>query len=233
MTTDDFARFTVSDIMHAIETQTCPDCGAGPFRNLALHFQRTHGVTAGAMKEMFGLNRHTSLASTEFAEKQALSQRAAMKRDPALGRLRLDAIERNRHSTGTPRRDEMRRHTSAASLKQWETVGADAKRARIMPMVERSLEVRMADPVYRREAGERLGKAIAPLRADQGWLDTHLRHIPSTDWEYVARRYEGGESQGSIARDYHTSQSTVSRVYRNELRARQGIVPASVKEALA
>lgn len=110
---DEFSRFSRTDIQRAIKSQTCPACGAGPFRNLGIHIAKTHGIPAARLKERSGLNRSTSLASTEYAAKQSRSQLAAMARDPVLAALRKNA------STGALllnggviRRDEMREHAS-------------------------------------------------------------------------------------------------------------------------
>src|SRR5450759_2825108 len=113
MMPDEFSRFSRADIQRAIKHQACPACGAGPFRNLGIHIAKTHGLSAARLKERFGLNRSTSLASTEYAAKQSRSQLAAMARDPVLAALRKNAgAGALLLNGGVVRRDEMREHAS-------------------------------------------------------------------------------------------------------------------------
>lgn len=74
----------------AIESETCPFCGAGPYLNLGLHTNRNHGVSAAELREMAGLKRvcaealsdkcRDSLVSrVDFAEISQRGNEAAMK----------------------------------------------------------------------------------------------------------------------------------------------------------
>lgn len=50
-----------------IATQTCPWCGDGPYRNLAGHTHRSHGVSAAEFKELAGLGKYAPLCSPEYS----------------------------------------------------------------------------------------------------------------------------------------------------------------------
>lgn len=54
-----------------IKAETCPWCGAGPFKNLACHTNRSHGVSADEFRELAGLKKTAPLCSEEYSQKCA------------------------------------------------------------------------------------------------------------------------------------------------------------------
>lgn len=52
----------------AIESQTCPWCGAGPYKMLASHTNKSHGVDKKELREMAGYTARVSICSPERAE---------------------------------------------------------------------------------------------------------------------------------------------------------------------
>lgn len=54
-----------------IASQTCPWCGAGPFKMLATHTHSAHGVSAAEFRELAGLTRHAPLCSPDHSAHQA------------------------------------------------------------------------------------------------------------------------------------------------------------------
>jgi hypothetical protein len=57
----------VEEIRQAIAEQVCPWCGRGPFKMLAGHTQRAHGVDCDALREMAGLIKAASLCDSDYA----------------------------------------------------------------------------------------------------------------------------------------------------------------------
>jgi hypothetical protein len=67
----------------AIEAQTCPWCGAGPFKVLAAHTNKAHGVDRSELRRLAGLNSGASICSPEFSD-QARSSLTARNIDGSL-----------------------------------------------------------------------------------------------------------------------------------------------------
>lgn len=78
----------------AIESQTCPWCGRGPFKMLASHTNREHGIDRVELRDLAGLPRRSSICSPETSE---ISRRALVERpDYAEMRMRGAAIGQKR-----------------------------------------------------------------------------------------------------------------------------------------
>lgn len=58
----------------AVEAQTCPFCGAGPYKSLGQHTVRTHGVSAAELRELSGKGRVCS-EETSAAARDRLERR--------------------------------------------------------------------------------------------------------------------------------------------------------------
>lgn len=52
----------------AIESQTCPWCGRGPFKRLAGHTNKEHGIDRVELRDLAGLPRSSSVCSPESSE---------------------------------------------------------------------------------------------------------------------------------------------------------------------
>lgn len=63
------AQFTVAALREAIESQTCPWCGRGPFFVLAQHVQRVHEIPARDLREMAGMFATAKICSDEYSAK--------------------------------------------------------------------------------------------------------------------------------------------------------------------
>lgn len=55
-------------LQRAIEAQVCPWCGEGPFRLLAVHTNKAHGVDRYELRQMAGLSRSAPVCSPEVSE---------------------------------------------------------------------------------------------------------------------------------------------------------------------
>lgn len=62
----------------AIESQTCPWCGRGPFKMLAMHTNREHGIDRVELRDMAGIPRSGSICSAETSD---ASRRALVGRE--------------------------------------------------------------------------------------------------------------------------------------------------------
>lgn len=57
----------------AIDAQTCPWCGTGPFKNIGLHTNIAHGVSASELRKLAGYSANTSICAPELSEKSRKS----------------------------------------------------------------------------------------------------------------------------------------------------------------
>lgn len=55
-------------ILAAIESQTCPWCGAGPYKMLAGHTNKAHGVDRQELRRLAGLDSRSSICAPERSE---------------------------------------------------------------------------------------------------------------------------------------------------------------------
>lgn len=56
-----------------IAAQTCPWCGAGPFKMLPVHTAKRHGVDKWALRDLAGLSTRDPLSSAETRSAMAAS----------------------------------------------------------------------------------------------------------------------------------------------------------------
>lgn len=54
-----------------IEAQICPWCGGGPFKVLATHTGRSHGVDGKELRELAGLTKYSSICAPDHAAARA------------------------------------------------------------------------------------------------------------------------------------------------------------------
>lgn len=52
----------------AINAQTCPICGNGPYKVLAVHTNKAHGIDRRELREMAGLTSNDSICAPEYAQ---------------------------------------------------------------------------------------------------------------------------------------------------------------------
>ena len=68
-------RMTPAEVRAAIEAQTCPFCGKGPFIIVAGHTQRAHGIDRYELRDLAGLYYSTSITPPEHAAERAQAAR--------------------------------------------------------------------------------------------------------------------------------------------------------------
>lgn len=68
-----------------IEAGTCPWCGAGPYKVLATHTGRAHGVDGHELRELAGLTKFASICSPEYAAAKAAALAGKKLPDHAYG----------------------------------------------------------------------------------------------------------------------------------------------------
>lgn len=101
----------------AIAAQTCPFCGGGPYKVIAVHTNKSHGIDKWELREMAGLTTRDSICAPEYAD-----------------RARELAVERKLHENGAKSAKNERRPqrwTSAGRQKQTATI--TAVNARLAP----------------------------------------------------------------------------------------------------
>lgn len=63
-------------LRRAIEAQTCPFCGRGPFRMIAAHVSKIHGLSPDELRKRAGLTYSASICSPEHAAARSEQQKA-------------------------------------------------------------------------------------------------------------------------------------------------------------
>lgn len=112
-------------IREAIEAQTCPFCGRGPFKMLPVHTNKTHGVDKWELRDLAGLTTRDALCSPEALAKMAAAY------DPDQGALaRAAAAARTRRPQRWTRAG---RERNTATITRWmqENPDAAAEAARV------------------------------------------------------------------------------------------------------
>lgn len=66
---DRVVSYDPAAVRAAIEAQTCPFCGAGPYKVLAVHTSKIHGVDRRDLRELAGLNGSARICAPEFSER--------------------------------------------------------------------------------------------------------------------------------------------------------------------
>lgn len=66
---DRVVSYDPAAVLAAIEAQTCPFCGAGPYKVLAVHTSKIHGVDRRELRELAGLNGSARICAPEFSER--------------------------------------------------------------------------------------------------------------------------------------------------------------------
>lgn len=77
----------------ALESQLCPWCGSGPFKVLAIHTGRAHGVDAAELRALAGLGKFATICAEDYSE-----FRADMKRGQALPDTAYGEAQRKKRS---------------------------------------------------------------------------------------------------------------------------------------
>jgi hypothetical protein len=78
-------------VRRAIATQTCPWCGRGPWKSLAHHTQRAHGVTAWELREMAGWSdRHRPVPTCSPESSDRYREAGDVQRQKGLTRSQAD-----------------------------------------------------------------------------------------------------------------------------------------------
>ncbi|MEU3160025.1 hypothetical protein ABZ753_21580 [Streptomyces griseoincarnatus] len=121
---------TREQVRAGIEAQMCPWCGNGPFKILALHTTRLHGVDRFQLRDLAGLTYSTSICAPEVAEerREIVRRSGRVLVSPGRGvkrRLSEAAKETARRKLEAARSDEQRRAATAAA----QTPEARAKQA--------------------------------------------------------------------------------------------------------
>lgn len=197
-----------------IQSQTCPWCGEGPYKNLARHTNGAHGVAADELREMAGLIKKTPTCSPELSA--GLAEQRAGKRLPE------SAYEWVRRPRRPPRK--------------FSTAGLAAQKAALTTAVEVTVANRARKSAELvRQFGELGGTytAVRALAKQEGVSTRSMAHRLRTTGADVpdARReqarkfsdidvktmrdlYENGVSQSEIGARFNIGQASVSRLLR-------------------
>jgi transposase len=65
-------------VLRDIEAQMCPWCGAGPYKVLAAHTNKAHGIDRSELRKLAGLSQSASICAPDYSEdrREAVSKRA-------------------------------------------------------------------------------------------------------------------------------------------------------------
>lgn len=143
---------TREQIRAGIEAQVCPWCGAGPFKILAGHTTRLHGVDRNQLRDLAGVFYSTPVCAPEVTEDCRERNHRYIPTPPGKGYRKVlseAAKEANRRRLDAVRSEEQQKAAAAAA----HTPEAKAKRSETLRKVHadrRGGELRCGD--YRRYA---------------------------------------------------------------------------------
>lgn len=174
----------------AIAAQTCPWCGRGPFKVLALHTNKEHGVDRIELRQLADLNSKSSVCSPETSVR-ARDSLAARNADGSLSvKGGQAAAERGIHflgarvqveklSAANKARDESIVSDYRSGLGREEIASRNATGTAVVARVLSSagiLEDGRKQAAKKRDIGDRLKKASADAteRATQGKINRYL-----------------------------------------------------------
>lgn len=175
---------TESVMRRHIEVCSCPYCGAGPFKSLASHTNRAHGIDRFELRRLAGMSTHDSIASPELSRRM---RSIAHERDlPSIGRT---AVAEGRTPRGVVHDDYSRRMIAEKT----------SKRMRALPASERSaLGKRMSDavtPEGRRRQSEAMKRH--PVPEEQVRRFRELMASPEVEARRAAAREEKKKRKAS------------------------------------
>lgn len=128
-------RLTVEVIREFISAGVCWLCSAGPFRSLAQHTNKAHGIDRHEIRSLARLSSHDSVASAELSERM---RELAFER--GLGDIGREAVRAGQTPRGA-------RHTQESRA-----LIAEKTRARMSSLPESE----------RRDLGKKLSQAVTP-----------------------------------------------------------------------
>ena len=108
-------------LRRAIQSETCPFCGGGPYKNLGLHTNIAHGISAAELREMSGLDRVCAEALS-MTSREALLRRPD--RDEITSRGGRESMRRQKEAGRRPGSTHTTLATAAAVAK-WSAVAAE------------------------------------------------------------------------------------------------------------
>lgn len=98
-----------SAVREAIEAGKCPWCGRGPYKVLATHTGRSHGIGASELRELAGLKKRASICDPSHSQscRELLTERPAW---PEMSRKGYEAVAAERvEAANEGRRRQVRR----------------------------------------------------------------------------------------------------------------------------
>lgn len=117
-TSDPESLLTVERVREFLDAYLCPWCGAGPFKVVAAHTNKAHGVNKRELRERAGLSLSTKITPAEFSEQLSESSRDHLAAISVKGRAAVaekygDGIQRlateGHIAANARKRDEARR----------------------------------------------------------------------------------------------------------------------------
>lgn len=205
---------TPEAIRAAIEAQTCPFCGKGPYKVVAGHTKRVHDIDRRQLRDMAGLRLVDSICAPEHS---------AERRENALrsGTVAI-ATEAARHNRSPRTWTTAGLAKSRASRQAGSLKSAATKDAETSQIIDRFRQLGGTPEAVEQLASERgiSRRAMRQRLVDHGcevptaWVlaSQRRRRYSDADIHEMARLYKGGMSQSQIGERFATHQATVSHL---------------------
>lgn len=204
----------------AIEAQTCPWCGAGPYKVLAGHTNTAHGVSGRELRELAGVGPRGSICSPEASAQareklvtrddwEDMRKRGNAQANAAGAHKSAVEAQAKRHLEENGERDEL----IVAAVMSGEPRTEVARRFGLTPhSVARMLKRRGINIDGRTERGNRL-KGAVPTAAREGWARAQAERLAERSARWAAL---GGDHEALIrlAKELDTSHKALRAYFK-------------------
>lgn len=209
---DRVVSYDANAVKAAILAQTCPFCGAGPFKQVASHTWRSHGVDRVELRSLAGLLIGDSICSSETSEKH---RKLALDRSFGQRERRPDEGRKLRRWTESGKQRNL-----AASQKGASRQARTARQKRVNLAAEFERRECTVQAVY--ELASEFGISYDSMRRRLRAAGCSVPRLPGvrpsilsdTDLSRIATLYLSGLTQAQIASQFGVNQTHVSRVLR-------------------
>lgn len=134
---DRVVSYDTQAVRAAIEAQTCPFCGRGPFKVIAVHTNKMHGVDKWELRNLAGLTSSESICASDYSE--GARDRAVRRKFHEYGGQTQKKTGRRPQrwtSAGLARNTQIIRSVNAstdpATLQQWRQKAGEARAAQML-----------------------------------------------------------------------------------------------------
>lgn len=215
---DRVVSYDPAAVRAAIEAQTCPFCGRGPYKVLANHTRQAHGVDRRELRNLAGLLLKDSICSPETSRKSREHALRTRTVEAATQAARDSRKQRQWTEAGKRRRDAAlaagATKRKAAAAEENADLAREFNRLGGGPEAVEELADRYG--VDRKSLRERLLRCGCQVPDARPLASQRRRQISDADRREMARLYGRGLSQSQIAARFGINQTHVSVIFRQD-----------------